>query len=46
MQEGGSANERSRRLLVTTNTDDRAIAAPATIGLSSPAIASGSAATL
>ena len=37
---------RSRRLLVTTNTDENAIAAPAISGLSSPAIASGSAATL
>ena len=37
---------RSRRLFVTTNTELKAIAAPAIIGLSSPAIASGSAATL
>ena len=37
---------RSRRLLETTNTDDSAIAAPAIIGLSSPAAASGRAATL
>ena len=37
---------RSRRLLVTTNTDEKAIAAPAIIGLSSPAAASGIAATL
>ena len=39
-------NLRSRRLLETTNTDENAIAAPASIGLSSPAAASGSAATL
>ena len=37
---------RSRRLLVTTNTDENAIAAPASIGFSSPAAASGRAATL
>ncbi|RKT54363.1 hypothetical protein C8E97_2983 [Saccharothrix australiensis] len=37
---------RSRRLLVTTNTDENAIAAPAIIGFSRPAAASGSAATL
>ncbi len=37
---------RSRRLLETTNTDENAIAAPAIIGLSSPAAASGTAATL
>ncbi len=37
---------RSRRLLPTTNTEENAIAAPAIIGLSSPAAASGSAATL
>jgi uncharacterized protein YndB with AHSA1/START domain len=36
----------SRRLLPTTNNDDDAIAAPATIGFSSPAAASGIAATL
>ena len=35
-----------RRLLVTTNTDDAAMAAPAISGLSSPAAASGRAATL
>src|SRR5690606_33100094 len=34
-------NRRSRRLLVTTNTLDTAIAAPASIGLSSPAAATG-----
>jgi AcrR family transcriptional regulator len=39
-------NPRSRRLLDTTNTDERAMAAPASIGLSSPAAARGSAATL
>ena len=39
-------NRRSRRLLVTTNTDENAMAAPASIGLSSPAAARGSAATL
>ena len=37
---------RSRRLLLTTNTEENAIAAPAISGLSSPAMASGSAATL
>lgn len=37
---------RSRRLLPTTKTDEQAIAAPAIIGLSRPAAASGSAATL
>src|SRR5215212_7284701 len=37
---------RSRRLLVTTNTLENAIAAAAMIGLSSPAAASGIAATL
>ena len=39
-------NRRSRRLLLTTNTDENAIAAPASIGLSSPAAARGRAATL
>lgn len=39
-------NSRSRRLLATTNTDEKAMAAPAIIGLSSPDAASGSAATL
>ena len=39
-------NLRSRRLFATTNTEENAIAAPAIIGLSSPAAASGSAATL
>ena len=37
---------RSRRLLVTTNTLEQAMAAPAISGLSSPAAASGMAATL
>lgn len=37
---------RSRRLLLTTSTLEAAIAAPAIIGLSSPAIASGIAAML
>lgn len=37
---------RSRRLLLTTKTDENAIAAPASMGLSSPAAASGSAAML
>ena len=37
---------RSRRLLVTTKTEEKAIAAPAIIGLSRPGAASGSAATL
>lgn len=37
---------RSRRLLPTTKTEEKAMAAPAIIGLSSPAAASGSAATL
>ncbi|SCL18056.1 hypothetical protein GA0070624_1441 [Micromonospora rhizosphaerae] len=37
---------RSRRLLATTKTDEKAIAAPAIIGLSRPAAASGRAATL
>ena len=39
-------NRRSRRLLVTTNTELKAIAAPAIMGLSSPTAANGSAATL
>ena len=39
-------NRRSRRLLVTTNTELSAIAAPASIGFSSPAAASGRPATL
>ena len=39
-------NRRSRRLLLTTKTDENAIAAPAIIGLSNPAAASGIAATL
>ena len=37
---------RSRRLLLTTNTLDNAMAAPASMGLSSPSAASGIAATL
>lgn len=36
----------SLRLLVTTKTDEKAIAAPAIIGFSSPAAANGMAATL
>ncbi len=40
------ANPRSRRLFVTTNTEEKAIAAPAIIGLSKPATARGIAATL
>ena len=43
---GGQRKRRRRRLLVTTNTLENAIAAPASIGLSSPAAASGRAATL
>ena len=43
---GSGAKPRSRRLLVTTKTELNAIAAPAIIGLSSPAAASGIAATL
>lgn len=39
-------NPRSRRLFVTTKTELNAMAAPASIGLSSPAAASGIAATL
>ena len=39
-------NPRSRRLLVTTNTLDNAMAAPAIIGFSRPAAAIGIAATL
>ncbi|MFD5164352.1 hypothetical protein ACFWMJ_41010 [Streptomyces hawaiiensis] len=38
--------DRRRRLLVATKTDEKAIAAPAIIGLSMLAAASGSAATL
>ncbi len=38
--------DRSRRLLLTTKTDENAIAAPAIIGLSMPSAASGRAATL
>jgi hypothetical protein len=37
---------RNRRLLLTTNTEENAIAAPASIGFNSPAMASGRAATL
>ena len=39
-------NLRRRRLLLTTNTELKAIAAPAIIGFSRPAAARGSAATL
>src|SRR5690606_40331032 len=39
-------NLRRRRLLVTTNTDEAAMAAPAISGLSSPSAASGIAPTL
>lgn len=39
-------NRRSRRLLLTTNTELNAIAAPARIGFNRPAAASGMAATL
>ena len=39
-------NERSRRLLPTTKTLEKAIAAPASMGLSRPSAASGIAATL
>src|SRR5690625_735104 len=39
-------NPRRRRLFVTTNTEENAIAAPAIIGLSRPSAASGIAATL
>ncbi len=45
-RKGTQRKVRSRRLLPTTNTEEKAIAAPAIIGLSSPAAASGSAATL
>ncbi len=38
--------DRRRRLLPTTKTEENAMAAPAIIGLSSPAAASGRAATL
>ena len=34
-------NPRRRRLFVTTNTEDKAIAAAATSGFSNPAIATG-----
>ena len=43
---GARLKLRSRRALTTTETLERAIAAPAISGLSSPAAASGSAATL
>ena len=43
---GGLVKARSRRLLLTTNTLDNAMAAPASMGLSSPSAASGIAATL
>ena len=39
-------NRRKRRLFATTDTDEKAMAAPASIGLRSPAAASGRAATL
>ena len=39
-------NRRNRRLLLTTNTLENAIAAPATMGDNRPVIASGIAATL
>ena len=42
----GYLKDRSRRLLVTTKTEEKAIAAPAIIGLSMPNAASGRAATL
>ncbi|MBB6553610.1 hypothetical protein HD593_008405 [Nonomuraea rubra] len=42
----GYLNRRRRRLLLTTNTLENAIAAPAIIGLSRPSAASGRAATL
>jgi len=42
----GYLKDRSRRLLVTTKTEEKAIAAPAIIGLSMPKAASGRAATL
>ena len=42
----GLRKRRSRNEFVTTNTLEKAIAAAATIGLSSPATASGIAATL
>src|SRR5262249_36847560 len=42
----GLRNRRSRRLFVTTKTLEKAIAAAATIGLRTPATASGIAATL
>ena len=41
-----SAKRRNRSELVTTLTDEKAIAAPATTGLSSPTAARGMAATL
>src|SRR5699024_6780597 len=44
--DASARNRRRRRLLPTTNTEENAIAAPAIIGLSSPAAASGIAATL
>src|SRR5690606_538465 len=43
---GVGRNRRSRRLLLTTNTLDSAMAAPASIGLSCPVAATGRAATL
>lgn len=44
--ERDGVNLRSRRLLLTTNSELKAIAAPAIIGFRRPAAASGSAATL
>jgi hypothetical protein len=41
-----AAKRRSRRLLLTTNIEESAIAAPAISGLSKAATASGMAATL
>ena len=44
--DGYAPNRRRRRVLVTTKMLEKAIAAPAIIGLRSPIAASGSAATL
>ncbi|SFN34029.1 hypothetical protein SAMN04487980_101784 [Streptomyces sp. cf124] len=44
--QSAARNVRSRRELPTTKTEEKAMAAPAIIGLSRPAAASGSAATL
>ena len=46
MPQRAGSKRRRRRLLVTTKRLEAAIAAPASIGLSSPAAASGTAATL